>query len=269
MCDQSTRFVLGNVDDLRIRAQLGQSLVEDTRDGPFAQIRFEHLANGGLRQLIQNFDMLWLCCPFLDVLGCEIHQFICRHRGARYELYIDTRDFTRIGVGLSDCTGHRNGRVAGQGLFDVGGIDVMAAANDQVLGAPCDPDVTIAIDPAQVARPQMCAVGIKAFVLGRLGIGVACPYARCGHTDFSDFIDVADLVDGAILIAMQDLNVRIGEGDANRADFLLTVDRVATHKAGRFRQTISFNDVDRRFTFKALEQFDRQGRRAGERGLHS
>ncbi len=61
--------------------------------------------------------------------------------------------------------------MADQRLFDNRGVNVVAAADDQILGPAGDIEIAIAVQPPQIARAQILIPGIKIAVLGRLGIG--------------------------------------------------------------------------------------------------
>jgi hypothetical protein len=130
---------------------VGQRGVVDALDGELAEVRLEDLAHRGLGQLGQDLDVLGDRRALRDVGPRVLEEFGRGGRGALDELDIGAGHLARMGVGLADGAGEGHGRVPDQRLLDLGGVDVVAAADDDVLGAARDPDVAVGVHPAQVA----------------------------------------------------------------------------------------------------------------------
>ncbi len=169
-------------------------------------------------------------------------------------------------VGLADRAGHGDRRVPGQRLLDLGGIDVVAAADDQILRPPGDEQVALVVHPPQIAGPQIAAVAVfveQSLVLGGLGIGPAVVDAGIVDADLGDLVDLR-----LRAVLAQDPHVGIGERDPDRADLLEAADRVDRDEAGALRQAVAFHDLDPNGGLELLEELDRQRRGARERVLH-
>ena len=75
-------------------------------------------------------------------------------------------------VGLADHRHVLHAGVAGQHVLDLDRVDVLAAADDHVVDAPGNPEVTLGVDPAHVAREvpalaQRPSVGVRTVPVSR------------------------------------------------------------------------------------------------------
>ena len=84
----------------------------------------------------------------------------------RLQLHVGDRQLAGIGVGLADHRGEADGGMLEDDLLDRRRIDVVAAADHEVLGAAGDPEVAVGIETAEVAgvdpasstkAPWLCA----------------------------------------------------------------------------------------------------------------
>ena len=199
----------------------------------------------------------------VDIGAGMFQQFIDTDRGIADQFDIGTGQFAGAGVRLADGTGEGHGRMRKQRILDLGRVDIMAAANDQVLGPPGDPEIAIGVDPAQIAGAQETVLGEKIVVLVGFGIGRAFEDAGIGHADLAHLVGCAF---GKTLGQLpQDAHMGIGQGNADRAHLLDAVDRIATDQTGRLGQAIAFGDLDPGRGLEAVVKLDRQRGRAGNR----
>ena len=147
------------------------------------------------------------------------------------------------------------------------GVDVVAAADDQVLRPARDPQVAVRVHPAQVAGAQPFFVGIKVHVARGLEIGRARPNAGVGDADLADLVHRALLGHRARGVHVQDPHVGVGERQADRADLGRAVARVAGDEAGRLGHPVALEDLHPGGVLKPLEQRLGQRGRAAERIL--
>ena len=95
---------------------------------------------------------------FVDMHLAMGAQFLACHRGALDQLDIGAGDLAGMGVRLTDRAGHGHRVMGHQSLLDLGRIDVVTSAYDQVLGAPGNPEIPVGIDPAQIPGPEVIPV---------------------------------------------------------------------------------------------------------------
>ena len=107
------------------------------------------------------------------------------------ELDVDRRQLAGMGVRLADRAGEGDRRMLHHRLLDQRRVDVVAAADDQVLGPAGDPEIAVGVEPPEVAGAQIAAVGDDAAVARRFGVDVGV-HAGVPHAD------LADLVGGAL-----------------------------------------------------------------------
>ena len=72
-------------------------------------------------------------------------------RASRLQLNVGHRQFAGIRVGAPDGRRQRDGRMSPQRVLDDLRVDIVPAANDQLLLAPREPEVALRIPPAEVA----------------------------------------------------------------------------------------------------------------------
>ena len=83
----------------------------------------------------------------------------------RLQLHIADRQFAGISVGLADDSGKADGGMLEQDVLYWGGIDVMAAADHQVLGAAGDPEKSVFVETAKITGIDPIAVNESALVV--------------------------------------------------------------------------------------------------------
>ena len=84
----------------------------------------------------------------------ELLQLLLGGTHTRLKLNVEDRKFAGIFVRLADSSGELDGRMLIGRLFDDCGIDIVAAANDQILHPAGDPQIAVRIDAAEIAGPE-------------------------------------------------------------------------------------------------------------------
>ena len=191
----------------------------------------------------------------VDIGAGMFQQLLDTDRRIADQFDIGAGQFAGAGVGLADGAGEGHGRMRKQRILDLGRVDIMAAANDQVLGPPGDPEIAIGVDPPQIAGAQEPTLGEKIVVLVGFGIGRAFEDAGIGHADLAHFVGCA--FGKALGQLPQDAHMGIGQGNADRAHLLDAVDRIATDQTGRLGQAIAFGDLDPGRSLEAVVKLDR------------
>ena len=154
--DEAEAAVLDHLRHPRPAPRRGQRRVEDPRDGAAAQVGLEDLADGGLRQLGQDLEVLRHRRRLGDMVARMRHQLLARSAvAAGDQLDIDRRQLAGTGVRLADRAGEGDRRVLHHRVLDQRRVDVVPAADDQVLGAAGDPDVAVGVDPPEIAGAQI------------------------------------------------------------------------------------------------------------------
>src|SRR5580658_7435828 len=147
-----------------------ENLGERSCGGVPSKLRLEHLADAGERHRINlenlNRDRRALGRALTDP-GLQFTRIDCR---ARFQLHVADRQFAGIGIGLADDSGKSNGGMLEQDLLDRSGIDIVAAADHQVLGAAGDPEKAVFVETAKIARIDPIAVNERALVVRRVEI---------------------------------------------------------------------------------------------------
>ena len=195
----------------------------------------------------------------------ETHQLLRRNGGVGDKLHIRAGDFAELGFRLAYRSHERDPFVAGQCFFNDGGVDVVPAPNDQILGAARDPNVAVLIQLSEIARAQPVRVGIKTDVFFGIDIGSARKHARAGHANLAHLARLAFPDYGSVVLAFENSNLRVRHRNSHRADFAFPVQRIDGNQASRFGQTVSFEDFDACSLFEPVEQFDRQRSRTAKR----
>ena len=169
-----------------------------------------------------------------------------------------------IGVGLADRAGEGHLGMVHQRILDLRRIDVVAAADDQVLGAAGDPDVAVGVDPAEIPGPEVAALGQRPAIA--LGIGVDLAPTPGLRTQISPISSVAQRLRIAPAGSqLQDLHVGIRKRKADAADLPLAVGRVDRDEARRLGHAVSLQHPHPGRILEAVEELDRHRRRAADR----
>src|SRR5208337_3350807 len=100
------------------------------------------------------------------------------------------RQLAGVGVRASDRRAHADGRVRLQSVLDDLGIDVVSAADDELLLATGEPEIAASVPPAEVAGvepPLAVDIDPNAFVVTR--IEIAREDVRAVDRDHADLVD--------------------------------------------------------------------------------
>ena len=111
---------------------------------------------------------------FVHAGADEGQQFFFGGGGAGNERGEDHGQFAGVGVGRADGGAELHGGVGGQGVFDDLGVDVVAAADDEVFGAAAQVQALLVVDEAQVAGGEPA--------VGREGFGVVGSHPESRRT---------------------------------------------------------------------------------------
>ena len=193
--------------------QLRQHLREHARRRVPAQLRLEHLADAGHRHRIDRDDLHRHRGALRRAGAHPILQLARLHGRARLELDVADRQLAGIGVGLADHRGEADGRMLEQDLLDRRGIDVVAAADHQVLGAAGDPEEAVGIEPAEIAGIDPMAVDEGTLVMR--GVEIAGEHAGAGHDDDADLVHGAVAFITPVGIELDDAHLRVRQGQAD------------------------------------------------------
>src|SRR5882757_6352284 len=120
---------------------------------PLAEFVLENLAGPVSRQSLDANEMLWDLIAG-EALPTEGSQVVILERRARVHYEYRQPDLVVLLVGYRDDRGVFDpGMVREYGL-DLGGVDVLPAAADHVLGPPAEGEEPLFVDRPEVARPQ-------------------------------------------------------------------------------------------------------------------
>ena len=139
-------------DDVRRGAEhrAGQPLEHELRC-LVAQLRLEHLADGGQRHRRDDHHFGRRGGALRDVCAGEFVQFAGLGLRAGFQLHEGDRHLAGMGIGPAHGSGDFDGGVAVQHFLDRQRVDVVAAADDHVLGPAGEPQIAVGVEPAEVA----------------------------------------------------------------------------------------------------------------------
>ena len=83
--------------------------------------------------------MLWMGCTFVDVFLGKSHQLVFGDRYPIDQLNKSARHFAGMLIRLPNSASKSHGVMSGKRLFNLGGVDVVAATKKQILGTNGDP----------------------------------------------------------------------------------------------------------------------------------
>ena len=149
-----------------------------------AQRRLEDLADAGQRHLRDRHHLHRHGGAFGDFLAAELAQLVGCHLGAGLELHEGHRHLAGVAVGQADRRGDLDRGMAHQRLLDDDRVDVVAAADDQVLRAPGEPEVAVLVEPAEIARVEPAVGQHRALVVAR--VEIAWRHLRAPHQHVTD-----------------------------------------------------------------------------------
>ena len=169
-----------------------KDLGEGSCGGIPPKLRLEHLADAGKRHRIDLENLNRDRGALGRALADPGFKFARRDCSPWLQLHIADRQFAGIGVGLADDGGKADGGMLKQNLLDRGRIDVMPAADHQILGAAGDPEKTVFVEAAKIAGIDPIAVNERALVVNLVEIAAENSGSRHDHDP--------DLVDGAVAL---------------------------------------------------------------------
>ena len=249
----------------------GQLFTDQTLDFAQLQRRLVDLADRRQRHRVDDMDRLGARGAFADLALGVGQQGLFVDRGTGLELHIGHRQLAGVRVGAAHRGGERDLRMPVQRLLDRGRIDVVPAADDQLLLAAGQPEVTVRVLAAEIAgiepAPLVSAVDPELRVLGR--IEVAGEDIGAGDRDRARFVDLGLALITARVVEDQHLHVLMGNPQADRADASFTLGRIDRTDASAFGQTIAFEDADAGGLLEAPEHFQRHRRGTAQAELQT
>src|SRR5579872_7486103 len=142
-------------------------------------------------------------------------------------------------------------------LLDLARVDVVAAADDQVLLAVHDVEVAVLVDPGQVA-------GVEPAVADRLGGGLG-PLPVALHDVRPADDDLAHLALGLLaVLVVHDPHPDVPDGGADRAGLLLAAGVVERGDRRGLGQAVALQHRDPERLLEPAQHLHRQGRPAGD-----
>ncbi|MNQ56253.1 hypothetical protein D3C85_703700 [compost metagenome] len=189
-----------------------------------------------------------------------LQQFRFADAGAGFQLHVGHRQFADLVIGLANGGGHGHGRMLVQGFLDHLRVDVVAAADDQVLAAAGKPDVAIGVDTTEVAGIEPVAVDPDVLVLVRLQI--ALEYGHAAHAEVADLVGGGVAQVAPLLVEHRYLHLAVGHAHADGAGPALAMGGVAAAAAGPFRKAVAFDQPQAGLGLELADQLHRHRRRA-------
>ena len=138
---------------------------------PAAQLRLVRLSDCGQRDLVDDLDVLGGGGPLGHVGDRPGFELVGGEAAPARERDVRDGDLAGVRVGPTDGGHSGDRRVLEQRILDRRGIEVVAAADDQVLGAPGEPDEPIRVHGGQVAGVEPVVHDLA--VGAQLRVGVA------------------------------------------------------------------------------------------------
>ena len=201
------------------------------------QLRLEHLAHTRQRNGIDQDHLHRHGGAFGRAAAHMLHQIGHPGFGARLELHVGNRQLARIGIGLAHNGHQRHVGVLEESLLHRHRVNVVRAANDQVLGAAGDPQVAIFIQPAQVARVDPAGLHERALVMHL--VQVAGEHARAAHGHHTNLVGRAVTQVIPFPIDLHNAHAAVGHGMTHRAQAQRPVAVRDGVYAGRFGHAIN------------------------------
>ncbi|CAJ3797070.1 Uncharacterised protein [Burkholderia pseudomallei] len=264
--DEPAPRVLHDVHPLERDLRVARARGDDVGDLEPLQLRLEDLAHRGGRHRLENPHVL----GHRRALGNRVRGEREQRGlvGARARLQLDVRDgqLARVRVRAADRRGERDGRMGGERVLDDPRIDVVPAADDQLLLAADEPEIAVRVAPAEVARvqpPLARDVDPQAALVRR--IEVAAKHVRPRERDQPDFVDerVAHVAPG--VVDDHRAHALVGQAQADRADAPLAVERVERRDARALGQPVALDDLHAGRALEAARELDGHRRRAARR----
>src|SRR5712664_109049 len=150
-------------------------------------------------------------------------------------------------------------------LFDDHGIDVVAAADDEILGAAGQPDIALRVEPAEVAGIEPAVGQHRAAVMA--WIEIARGDLWTAHQHVADLTGGTIAVDGAVGCHIGDADLGVRQAQADRSSAALAMQRIHGRVAVHFGHAIALDHRRTDFAFDAPNELDRYRRTAGHEAL--
>ena len=236
-------------------ASMRQGDVRHT-DGGRLDLALEDLAGGALGQVVEEPDQARVLVggdPLLDVgadlLGRQLLALVEDDRGADL--------LAPLVVGDADHRRFADLRVLVEHLLDLARVDVVAAADDQVLLAVDDVEVAVLVDAGHVAAVEPAAAHR---LRGRVG---ALPVAL--HDVVAADHDLADLALGdRVVVLVDDLHLDPLDRGADRARLALAVGVVGAGDRRGLREAVALEHDRPEGLLEAAQDLDRHRGAAGD-----
>jgi hypothetical protein len=156
--------------------------------------------------------------PFGDASRQVLNELGGRRSRSWHQLDIAYGKLARIAVGFADGGCEQNVRGLQQRLLDQGRIDVVAAADDDILGPSGHEHKAVTVDAPEIAGDQPAVLGAGAAVMLRIDVA--------GRETRSSDLQHADLVEAtnprrSVGRVDHCPNLRIGQSNADPPSFAL------------------------------------------------
>ena len=152
--DDDHRTVLDGSSDAGDRGDVAERVGDGLSGGLGAQGGFEGLAHGGDGERVQHGDGLGRRRLLGHVVGGPATQLLGGSRWLRGERDERHRHLAGVQVRTTHRLRGRDRRVCQQHALDDRRVDVVTAADDQVLGSADEVDEAVRVDPGQVPGVQ-------------------------------------------------------------------------------------------------------------------
>src|SRR5690606_17850832 len=146
-------------------------------------------------------------------------------------------------------------------LLDQPRVDVVAATDDQVLGAAGHPDIAVRLDPAEIAGVEPAIFGERGSIEAR--VEITRDEAWSADEERADLVRFAVAKDAAVIRGLDGTDLRIGAPQPARAVPDLTVARMAGQRGGVLGQPPVETDLEPGDAFQRMAHLERQGRGTG------
>ena len=190
-------------------------------------------------------------------------QFRFAGRRASLQLHVKNRRLSGSAVRTTDRGCEGNGRMTVQRLLDQLWIDVVPAADDQLLLAAGQPEIAVCVLAGEVAgvEPALApAVDPEPGVVDR--VDVTREDIRPLDRQNARLVDFRKSKKDAGFIQNHDCHVLIGKPQSHRPDTRFRVRRIDAGDAAALCQTIGFENSNSGFRFERSKQLRRHRRGA-------
>src|SRR5579863_324425 len=196
----------------------GENAGEYAFGGVPSKLGLEHLADAGQRHRIDWDNLHGRGGAFGGALSDPRFQLARLDSRTRFQLHVAHRQLAGIGVRLTHHGGKAYGWMLEHDLLDRGGIDVVAATNDEILGAAGDPEVAILVETTQIPGVDPIPVHERTLVVD--SVEIAAEDTGSSHDHDPDLVRFAIALDAIVGVQLDDANAAVGhrEPDGPEAD---------------------------------------------------